>query len=446
MQSIGPSHVKAFDYTVAQFPPGGQRGFATALLLEHFETATGIATFRLFPNVVTASIGMPIAAATYLPHPENPNAPLMKARQLVEIFPAITSLLPRSPAYIGRNRNDREPLAQALMTFIGEAKLSDLMGNISFSAHQIGALSKSYRLYSKMTDPQTGEVIFHGDPDTKLIDIILGGTALPAIYKSHDGLIDLAFSEVPAKAIIDLKKLHHGQGMFVRVGNFRTVKDNANKHLVDGSYIMQAANASVTGAVSDQAYSQTLEFVQSLFGRDFVYNLENEIPAGAPNPPSTLANMTTPEQFARVRSATQQYIESNKAILAELTDRLGENAIKRQQLSADTAFGLREYPLPELPSTQTTKIRDEDTQAYKAGYAAGRLTQRFGEVAPGLMLQAATHGLRTLREAAYFALHGLTKYDTFGQARERVLNALLPDIHPQDRSKTTSVPDGPKHE
>lgn len=212
-----------FDYIIAQFPGGGQRGYATALLLKHLEEITKLPTHQLFPNVIASSVGIIIAAGLYTPHPDQKSA-LMSAAQLCEIFPKITKRIPNTVAKLWNN-NDWNVLGDALHAFIGDVQLKDMLGSVQFSTHKLGGLHRSLVIFGKIIDPETGAVFYSEDKDTSLMDIIRMGTALPTVYKHHEDHIDIAFADACTIQIRKLEKVLKGIGSFIRIGNFRTSDD-----------------------------------------------------------------------------------------------------------------------------------------------------------------------------------------------------------------------------
>lgn len=331
------------DYFIAQIPPGGQRGYASVLLLDYFEKQTGIPTRFLFPNVTASSVGILITSALYLPHPENKNVARMTAGQLSEIFPTATARLPKRPA-LGNRKNDRTPLEHAIYPYIGEAKLSDFMGTVFFSSHAIGAVSKSYKIYAKKINPVTNQSTYHGDENTRVMDIVLAGTAIPAVFPSHNKQVDLAFAEVPAPAMIEMQRqyAHHLQGAFIRVGNFRSKTHKSHQTLIESGVLAQTFRAARDFGTADMAYSQTIETANSLFGEKYVFNLEQEIDTSKKTSPQTSGIITTPEQFEKIRRNINKFIHDNKDILAQLADRAAEIA---RATYIDQDLSLVEYPL-----------------------------------------------------------------------------------------------------
>jgi hypothetical protein len=361
------------DYFIAQFPGGGQRGFATVLLLDFFEKETGLPTHQLFPYVTTGSVGILIASALYLPHPDHPNAARMSARQLVEVFPEIAARTPKKAA-IFRNKNNREPFADVLRLFIGEAKLKDLLGTVFFSSHEIGGASQSHKTPSKIIHPVTGQVTYDGDPESGILDYALAGTALPAVFTSYQGHIDLAFANSYSDSLYEVKQLfnHHAKGAFIRVGNFRDLTEKSFKPLNSGG---MAAIYHVMGAISDGSYAQTLRFAQKCFGQ-LVFNLEQEIDPDYPNPPAITANITTSEQFLKIRLMTEKYIADNRDMFDALANTLKDIALKRMATNPKSAFGIpaiiQEFPLPEIPDLDEYINK---TPAYALGFASGKLAR-----------------------------------------------------------------------
>ena len=175
------------DYFVAQFPGGGQRGYATVKLLQWFEETTGLPTHQLFPYVTAGSVGILIASALYLPHPKHPKAARMSAKQLAEIFPRIAERTPQPARF--NNTNSRAPFSEAIDPLIGHGKLKDFLGTVFFSCHGIGGTSKSYELQGKCICPATGEVSYLGDPEERILDIAFAGTSLPSLFPAHKNKI-----------------------------------------------------------------------------------------------------------------------------------------------------------------------------------------------------------------------------------------------------------------
>jgi hypothetical protein len=364
------------DYFIAQFPGGGQRGFATVLLLDWFEKKTGLPTHQLFPYVTTGSVGILIASALYLPHPEHSDAARMSAGQLVDAFPKIAVRTPKKAA-IFTNKNDRQPFADVIHLFIGDAKLKDLLGTVFFSSHEIGGASQSHKTPSKIIHPETGEVTYDGDPESRILDYALAGTALPAVFTSYQGQIDLAFANSYSDSLYQIKQLfnHTAKGAFIRVGNFRDLTDKSSRHLNEGG---MSAMRHIMGAISDGSYAQTLNFATICFG-NLVFNLEQEIPQDYPNPPAITANVTSPEQFKKIRVMTEKYIEDNIDIFESLALALKEITLERIAKNPGSTFGIlpkiQEFPLPEIPD-----LEDEITKipAYSFGFAAGKLVRGIG--------------------------------------------------------------------
>lgn len=364
------------DYFIAQFPGGGQRGFATVLLLDWLENKTGLPTHQILPHVTTGSVGILIAAALYLPHPEHPNAARMSARQLADVFPHIASRTPKKAA-IFTNRNDRQPFADVISLFIGDAKLKDLLGTVFFSSHEIGGASLSHITPSKIIHPETGKITYEGNPESKILDYALAGTALPAVFTSYHGHIDLAFANSYSDSLYEIKELfgHNLKGAFIRVGNFRDITDKSFKPLNNGGMI---AMHHIMGAISDGSYAQTINFANKCFG-NFVFNLEQEISPDYPNPPAITANITTPEQFKKIRVMTVKYIEDNIDMLNALAVTLKETALERLAKHPESTFGIppriQEFPLPEIPNMDADIHK---TASYAFGFASGKLTKGMG--------------------------------------------------------------------
>jgi len=335
------------DYFITQIPPGGQRGYASVLLLDYFEKQTGIPSHFLFPNITASSVGILIASALYLPHPEDKNAARMTANQLSDIFPAITARLPKRPAYLHR-KNDREPLEKAIYPYIGESRLSDFMGTVFFSTHTIGNVGHSYKIYAKKIHPSTGDVTYHDDKDTRVMDIALAGTAIPSVFPSHRNQIDLAFAEVPAPALIEMQKQYdrHLQGGFIRLGNFRSKIRGNNTTLIESGAVMQTLRAAINHAISDNSYSQTLQTANAIFGKEYVFNLEQEINTANKNAPKVSAITTTPEQFLKIKENIDQFIKSNKSLLECIAEHAAEIARKTYP---DKNLSIVEYALPAIP-------------------------------------------------------------------------------------------------
>lgn len=305
------------DYFIAQIPPGGQRGYASVLLLDYFEKQTGLPTHRLFPNVIASSVGILITSALYLPHPENKNTPLMTAEKLCDVF-IETARLPKYPV-LGNQKKNRSPFEQSIYPYIGESKLSDFMGTVFFSAHKIGGLSKSYKIYTN----------HHGDEDTRVMDVILAGTAIPGIFQSHRKQIDLAFAEVPAPAMIEMQRQYppHLQGAFIRAGNFRSSTRDSHNALIESGIVRQTIKSSIRHAISDHAYAQTIETANALFGEKYVFNLEQEIDTSQKSAPKTSGLVTTPDQFRKIEKLMDKFIHDRKDILEQLASRAKEIAL-----------------------------------------------------------------------------------------------------------------------
>lgn len=378
------------DYFVAQFPGGGQRGFATALLLKWFEKVTGLPTHQLFPYVTTGSVGILIAAALYIPHPDHPNAARMSAAQLVDIFPDIASKIPKKAAMF-TNKNDRGPFSEVLELFIGDARLKDLLGTVFFSAHEIGGVSSSHKLPAKIIHPFTAQTTYNAAPDMRIMDIALAGTALPSIFQAYNGHIDLAFAETHAEPLQTSHDLfpNSAKGAFVRVGNFRPKVEKSRNRLHSSGFLRQTA--AIFDAISDHSYAQTIGNANRLF-QGLVFNLEQEIPEGYDNPPAIKANITTPEQFAKVRIMTEKYIEDNLEILSPLAAALKSVALTRMESYPETAFGIppliQEFPLPEIPKL-APKQYEETSHAFRGATVrlAKGLSQALADAARNPTLQ-----------------------------------------------------------
>jgi hypothetical protein len=374
------------DYFIAQFPGGGQRGFATVILLDWLEKKTGLPTHQLFPYVTTGSVGILIASALYLPHPEHSDAARMSAGQLAEAFPKIAAKTPKKAA-IFTNKNDRQPFADVIHLFIGDAKLKDLLGTVFFSSHEIGGASQSHKTPSKIIHPITGQVTYDGDPESRILDYALAGTALPAVFTSYQGHIDLAFSNSYSIPILTIERLfpQGTKGAFVRVGNFRDITNREFKPLNFGGML---SLHHFMGAVSDDSYAETIAFAQKCFD-NLVFNLEQEIPPDYPNPPAITANITHPEQFQKIRVMTEKYIEDNKDMFEALAIALKEVTLERIAKNPRSTFGIlpkiQEFPLPEIPD-----LEDEITKmpSYSLGFAAGKLVRGIGNFS--------LYGLKTL--------------------------------------------------
>lgn len=342
------------EYLIVQFPGGGQRGYATALMLEWFEKETGLPTHQLFPNVIAGSVGILIAAALYLPHPTQQNAPCMSARQLVEIFPKIAATLPSGLAYLD-NKNDRTPFETALRAIIGHGKLSDFLGNIFMSTHKIGEINQSSFHFSKLIHPTSGEIIYSGDPEMSIIDIALAGTALPAVYPHHNGHIDMAFADTHADALITFAKAYNSfKGAFVRIGNFRMATDPNRQLLEKGGYLRQAGTGALLQAVGEHVLSQTFNLATQLFSAPNVHNLECLINEDIHYPPKMRANITTPIQFERIQRVIAAYIEDNQEQFQSLANLAKTLADARMKENPHTTFGIpsliQEYDLPAIPA------------------------------------------------------------------------------------------------
>jgi hypothetical protein len=368
------------DYFVAQFPGGGQRGYATVKLLEWFEKTTGLPTHQIFPYVTTGSVGILIASALYLPHPEHLNSARMSARQLAKIFPDIAARTPQPAKF--KNNNSREPFADAIEPFIGHGKLKDLLGTVFFSSHKIGGLAQSYVTKGKLVCPTTGKVSYEGDPETEILDIAFAGTSLPSLFQAYEGHIDMAFSDVPAADMVKIQRLfpHDKVGAFVRVGNFRGTNEKSRKHLRSSGYLAQAASFAINGATSDSAYSQTIRCANEIF-HNMVYNLEYEIGADYVDPPMVKANIANDVQFKKIEIMSEKFILDNLPMLTALAKALKTSALNRMAQYPETAFGIlpeiQEFPLCSIP----TLSGDNQEKSYAVVLAAGRLTRGFSEVA-----------------------------------------------------------------
>jgi|GEM_PF-6964779 len=364
------------DYFVAQFPGGGQRGFATVLMLDWLEKQTGLPTHQLFPYVTTGSVGMLIAAALYLPHPNHPNAARMSARQLLDVFPDIAARTPKKAAAI-INRNSREPFADIIRIFIGDAELKDLLGTVFFSSHEIGGVSQSHKTPKKIIHPVSGKAEYSDiyPSNTKIMDIALAGTALPSIFQAYDGHIDLAFSQTYAASLLTIRRLFsaEAQGAFVRVGNFRGQAEKSRQRLYSSGYLTQSM--ALFDAISDGAYAQTIGFANELF-KGLSYNLEIEIPKGYTDPPEIKANYSHPHQFIKIRVLVDKYISDNRKLFENLADSLKVVALERIKNYPETSFGIppyiQEFPLPDI---RVLNSISNDTMSYMFGLAAGKLTK-----------------------------------------------------------------------
>ena len=364
------------DYFIAQFPGGGQRGYATVKLLEWFENETGLPTHQIFPYVTCGSVGILIASALYLPHPTQPKSALMSAAQLVKVFPDIASKTPNKAAMF-KNTNDRMPFAEVVELFIGQGKLKDLLGTVFFSTHVIGAGSKSHKSHGKIIHPKTGVASFKGDPETKILDIAFAGTALPSIFPAYDGHIDLAFSEVYSDSVQSIKQLFSSEmiGAFVRVGNFRGVSKKLISRLYNDGYVLQTR--AIFDAISDHAFAQTMGFARASFGKH-VYNLEQEIDTTNKESPEIEANITTPAQFEKISRLMDHYISENEDMLRNLAALLKSTALKRLSLYPATGLNIprfvQEHAIPEISQKKTT---NENTLSYQFWQSAGKLTLAF---------------------------------------------------------------------
>lgn len=428
------------DYFVAQFPGGGQRGYATVKLLEWLEKETELPTHQLFPYVTTGSVGILIASALYLPHPEHPNAARMSARQLATIFPDIAARTP-TPARF-KNTNSREPFAEAIEPFIGHGKLKDFLGTVFFSSHQIGRLSESYIIHGKLVSPTTGETSYVGDPEKRILDIAFAGTSLPSLFQAYEDQIDLAFSEVPSETMVKIQRLfpHDATGAFVRVGNFRSKTEKSRAHLHSSGYLRQTLSFAITDAVSDHAYSQTVSFANTLFN-GLVYNLEYEIGSDYPDPPQIMANITTEAQFKKIELMSEKFIADNILLLTDLAHALKTSALARMRIYPDTAFGvlpkIQEFPLSEI------KALSQDTKSTRHMFsvAAGRLTKELSaaalyslnsafEVATSEPVKAFADQIKTVAEERLSRWGAILLPNTRPKNTEATLTALPPPIDP----------------
>ncbi len=379
-------------YIIAQFPGGGQRGYATALLLKFFEETTGLPTHQLFPNVIASSVGIIITAALYSPHKDQKSA-LMTASQLCGIFPSITKRLPETAAKLWNN-NDWDTLGNAIGLIIGDVQLKDMLGSVQFTSHKLGAVKESGIIFGKIIDPQTNKVIYDGNPETSLMHIIRMGTALPSIYKPHNEHIDIAFSDSCAIQILKFTKIFKGQGSFIRVGNFRTCNDPYIEK-INRSALKDVVFGAIHDAISDDAYSRTIRYAIEEFGKDFVFNLEHVFSALEKDAPAVIANATTDDQFRRIETYTQKYIEEHRNILTAYATRAKEIALQRMNDSPETFFGIstniQEFPLPEIPAfNRETGIRKTFNVSGHALTKASQLCVRAARLSIQMAFQAAT--------------------------------------------------------
>ncbi len=329
------------DFAIAHFPGGGGRGYAQAITEVFFEEHTGLSTYQLLPNVTVGSVGFLITAPLYLPHPDDPKRPLLSAQELCEIFPTIAANLPKKAGLI-LNRNDRTPLEQAILPYLGDYKLKDFIGSIHTTAHEIAGGRNSCVRYAKYINPASGEVQFSGDPEESVMDIALATTALPPVFRPHNGQIDLAFSNSIAVPVERFRQLHDrdAKGIYIRFGNFRMSEDQKHHKLLEVyGHLVQSLKVAIGRAISDHTYSQNLQLAETIFGKDHVYNLEQEITPKTPNAPSTNAILTTETQFKRIKSMTEAHIHANLPMYEQLADTLGEMAIRRMHISPDASFG-----------------------------------------------------------------------------------------------------------
>lgn len=366
-----------FDYIIAQFPGGGQRGYATALLLKHLEEITRLPTHQLFPNVIASSVGIIIATGLYTPHPHQ-NSALMSAAQLCEIFPKITKRIPNTVAKLWNN-NDWNVLGDAIHAFIGDVKLKDMLGSMQFSSHKLGGLDKSHVIFGKIMNPETGEVSYSGNKDTSLMDIIRMGTAIPTIYKHHEDHIDMAFADACTIQILKLTKVLKGIGSFIRIGNFRT-SDDPHVENLKKSTLIKIIFGAVFDAVADSAYATTINYAREAFGNKRVFDLEHIFSALENKAPKTLANVTTDEQFRRIEDYVATFIEENKFLIDKFAARAKKIALQRMTNYPNSAFSIppiiQEFPLPEIPDMDAD-IRKRPSYAF--GFAAGKFVKGIGD-------------------------------------------------------------------
>ena len=366
-----------FDYIIAQFPGGGQRGYATALLLKHLEEITELPTHQLFPNVIANSVGIVITAALYTPHPHQKSA-LMSAAQLCEIFPKITKRLPNTSAKFWNN-NNWNVLGDVIHALIGDITLKDMLGSMQFSSHRLGGLDKSHVIFGKIINPETGEVFYSGDKDTSLMDIIRMGTAIPTIYKHHKDHIDMAFADACTIQILKLTKVLKGTGSFIRIGNFRTSDDPYVERLRKSTFIDIIFGA-VFDAVADSAYATTINYAQEAFGDKRVFDLEHIFSALENKAPKTRANVTTDEQFQRIEEYVATFIEENKFLIHKFAARAKKIALERMTKYPESAFDIPAYiqepHLPEIPDMDAD-IRKRPSYAF--GFAAGKFVKGIGD-------------------------------------------------------------------
>ncbi|HRK98043.1 MAG TPA: patatin-like phospholipase family protein [Alphaproteobacteria bacterium] len=370
-------------FTIAHFPGGGARAFATALKLAFFEEHTGLRTFQLFPEVITGSAGFLIATALYLPHPDDKSIPMMSARQLCERFPEIASALPRKPGYI-KNNNDRAPLEDALKPYIGSATLKDLMGSIHTSSHQIDAGVNSCKHYAKFINMRTGQTEYLEDPETPVMDIALATTALPPVLKPHNGQIDLAFVDSIAFAVLRFLRNHPNehQGLYVHVGNFRLLQDPKNHHLLENyGHIAQSLTAALAKAIGNHTYSQNIQFARESFGLDFVFDLEQALEPNQQNSPRTEAIITSSVQFQRIHDSTKAYIRKNSETFTRLGDLLGEIALNQMASTPDTRFStLRNIQERDLPSPSLSNSNKPQRPEYLSEIFTRQITTAALEI------------------------------------------------------------------
>ncbi|GEM_PF-2558550 len=328
------------DFAIAHFPGGGGRGYAQVITEVFLEGHTNLSLHQLLPNIISGSVGFLITAPLYLPHPDDPNRPLLTAQELCDIFPSIASNLPKK-AGLFLNRNDRTPLEQALLPYLGDYKLKDFIGSIHTTSHGIGRGSESCVRYAKYIDSRSGKIEYSGDPETTVMDIALAGTALPPVFRPHKGQIDLAFSNSIAVPVERFRQIHDSdaKGLYIRLGNFRMSQDQGHhRDLEVYGHFVQSLKAAIGRAISDHTYSQNIQLAETIF-KENVYNLEQEITPQTPNAPSTSAILTTDEQFKRIKELTQGNIHKNFSMYAQLADTLGEMAVRRMNVNPDASFG-----------------------------------------------------------------------------------------------------------
>ena len=328
------------DYVIDHKSGGGARVYATAIKTAYFEEHTRLYAKDLFPNSIVHSAGLLVHLATHLPHPKNPNAPLMSAQQLVERFVDIAQTLPKRPNLI-LNGNNGKKLQEAIYSIIGNARLKDINGTMFTTYHKIGGGEQSYVPIARLVNPETGEVTYIGDPEKYLIDTAMSATALHTLFPPHEEGTDLAIADNTAVPLLTLRQLFENKtGLFVRMGNFRASYDPKNyQRLHTSGHIRSSLTGTAARAISNNVYSQSLQIARSLFNPQLVFNLEQELDFSRQHNPKVEANVATPIQFKRIRALTEEFIEANRNTFEYLGDLLGEMAIRRMNVNPDAAFG-----------------------------------------------------------------------------------------------------------